>query len=65
MTHSGHGPFEVRFKESAEDFLSGLTPRYYGRVMAAVRGLMDDPYPDEQVRIQLPFPSLTAPSAIA
>ena len=56
MTNPGHGPFEVRFKESAEDFLSGLTPRYYGRVMTAVRGLMDNPYPDEQAKIPLPFP---------
>lgn len=56
MTNPGHGPFEVRFKKNAEDFLSGLTPRHYGQVMTAVRGLMDDPYPDEQAKIPLPFP---------
>ena len=56
MTNPGHGPFEVRFKESAENFLAGLTPRHYGRVMTAVRSLMDDPCPDERTRIRLPLP---------
>ena len=56
MTNPGHGPFDVLFKENAEYFLSGLTPRYYGRVMTVVRGLMDDPYPDGQTRVRLPFP---------
>ncbi len=56
MTNPGHGPFEVLFKESAEYFLSGLTPRYYGRAMTAVRGLMNNPYPDERAKMPLPFP---------
>ncbi len=56
MTNPGHGPFDVLFKESAEDFLSGLTPRHYGRAMTVVRGLMDDPHSDGQTTIRLPFP---------
>ena len=56
MTNPGHAPFDVLFKETAQLFLSGLTPRYYGQAMAAVRGLMDDPYPDGRVRVSLPFP---------
>ncbi len=56
MTNPGPGPFEVRFKESAEAFLSGLTPRYYGRAMTTVHHIMDNPYPDDQAKIRLPFP---------
>lgn len=56
MTHPDHAPFNVVLGPRARSFLSSLSPRSYGRVMATVHDLVDNPYPDDETRTPMPFP---------
>ena len=56
MTHPGHAPFNVVLGPRARSLLDSLSPRYYGRAMATVHDLVDDPHPDDETRISMPFP---------
>ena len=56
MTQPGRVPYRAEFEPRARGFLDGLTPRDYGRAMATVHDLVEDPYPDGRTRIRLPFP---------
>jgi len=58
MTSDYPGPHDAVLEDRAREFVDSLTPRLYERAMAGVRDLMDDPHPDERVKIRLPFPFL-------
>ena len=58
MTSDYPGPHDAVLEDRAREFVDSLTPRLYERAMAGVRDLMNDPHPDERVKIRLPFPFL-------
>ena len=56
MTHPDRAPFNVVLGQRARSFLASLSDRSYGRAMATVHDLVDDPHPDNAAKILLPFP---------
>ena len=56
MTHRGHGPFDLFFKESAEHFLAGLTSRQLRQSYDRDSRLGGRPTPGPARQVSTPLP---------
>ena len=48
--------FDVFFDTRAQEFISGLSPSAYDRLMVGISLLLFDPHPDGRSKVRLPFP---------